>query len=74
MTGTRPYRASITTAEALSELSKHIGTQFDGRCVHALVEFVDQEAATAAAEALNAPRARLDAVPGAVSAPGLATT
>ena len=74
MTGTRPYRSSITTAEALSELSQHIGSQFDGRCVHALVEVVDQEAATAAAAALNVPRGRLDAAPGAVSAPGLVTT
>jgi diguanylate cyclase (GGDEF)-like protein len=74
MTGTRPYRSSITTAEALSELSKHIGSQFDGRCVHALVEVVDQEAATTAAAALTVHRARVDAAPGAVSAPGLATT
>jgi diguanylate cyclase (GGDEF)-like protein len=73
MTGTRPYRSSITTAEALSELSKHTGSQFDGRCVHALVEVVDQEAATTAAEALNVTRPRLDAAPAAVSPAGLAT-
>jgi diguanylate cyclase (GGDEF)-like protein len=74
MTGNRPYRSSIPTAEALSELSKHIGTQFDGRCVHALVEVVDQEAALTAAHALTIPRTRPHAVPAAVSAPGLATT
>jgi diguanylate cyclase (GGDEF)-like protein len=74
MTGTRPYRASITTAEALSELSRHIGTQFDGRSVHALVEVVDQEAATAsAAAALTHPPTRHAAAPAAAASRGLAT-
>ena len=50
MTGTRPYSAAISTAEALEELTSHIGTQFDGRCVHALVEVVDEAAATTASE------------------------
>ena len=74
MTGNRPYRSSITTAEALSELAKHIGSQFDGRCVHALVEVVDEEAATASAAALTLPRARHDAAPAAAASRGLATT
>lgn len=54
MTGTRPYRAGVSTAEALAELTSHIGTQFDGRCVHALIEIVDQPAAAAASEILTA--------------------
>jgi HD-GYP domain-containing protein (c-di-GMP phosphodiesterase class II) len=73
MTGVRPYRASVTTAQALAELAKHIGTQFDGRCVHALVEVVDQQAA-AAAVALVVPRTRHDVAPAAAAAHGLATT
>jgi len=74
MTGNRPYRSSVPTAEALSELAKHIGSQFDGRCVHALVEVVDQEAAAASAAALTVPRPRLDAAAASATAPGLAAT
>jgi diguanylate cyclase (GGDEF)-like protein len=41
MTGARPYRAAVTTAEALDELRRNMGTQFDGRCVLALADVVD---------------------------------
>jgi diguanylate cyclase (GGDEF)-like protein len=74
MTGTRPYRSSIPHAEALAELSRHIGSQFDGRCAHALVEVVDREAAAAAAHALTVARPRTGTSPAAATAPGLATT
>ena len=73
MTGSRPYRASVTTAQALAELTAHSGTQFDTRCVHALIETVDEEAAAAAVAALDPRRARRDVSP-ALSAPELATT
>jgi HD-GYP domain-containing protein (c-di-GMP phosphodiesterase class II) len=74
MTGSRPYRSKITTAEALVELSQHIGSQFDGRCVHALVEVVDQEAATVAARALDLSRRLPGSSPAAPAVRGLATT
>ena len=56
MTGTRPYRVCITTTQALAELAEHTGTQFDGRCVHALVEVVDHAAAATATEIPKAPQ------------------
>ncbi len=40
MTGERPYHASLTPERALEELQRHAGTQFDGRCVDALVQAV----------------------------------
>jgi len=40
MTGERPYRPSLTPEQALDELQRHAGTQFDPRCVEALVEAV----------------------------------
>jgi diguanylate cyclase (GGDEF)-like protein len=42
MTSDRPYRSSITLELAVNELRKHAGTQFDGRCVDALIEVVSQ--------------------------------
>jgi len=42
MTGDRPYRPPMTNAQALDELRRHTGTQFDGRCVNALIEVVGQ--------------------------------
>ena len=47
MTGTRPYRDAISVDEAIVELQAHSGTQFDARCVDALVDVVN-EAATEA--------------------------
>lgn len=44
MTGTRPYREAISVDEAIAELRKHGGTQFDARCVEALVEVVNDAA------------------------------
>ena len=40
MTGSRPYRESVSVEDALDELRTHTGKQFDGRCVEALVEVV----------------------------------
>jgi diguanylate cyclase (GGDEF)-like protein len=44
MTGARPYRVSITTAEALDELRKNVDSQFDKSAVLALVDVVDHAA------------------------------
>ncbi|MCP9484902.1 MAG: diguanylate cyclase [Gaiellaceae bacterium MAG52_C11] len=38
MTGTRPYRESLTVADALFELRTNTDKQFDGRCVEALTD------------------------------------
>jgi diguanylate cyclase (GGDEF)-like protein len=40
MTGPRPYRDSIHTADALTELRRSAGTQFDTRCVEGLASVV----------------------------------
>jgi diguanylate cyclase (GGDEF)-like protein len=40
MTGPRPYRDSIDTEDALAELRRTAGTQFDNRCVEALAAVV----------------------------------
>jgi HD-GYP domain-containing protein (c-di-GMP phosphodiesterase class II) len=40
MTGPRPYRDSITTEDALAELRRKAGTQFDASCVEALAAVV----------------------------------
>jgi diguanylate cyclase (GGDEF)-like protein len=44
MTGTRPYRDAIPVEDAIGELQAHAGTQFDARCVDALVEVVNDAA------------------------------
>jgi diguanylate cyclase (GGDEF)-like protein len=44
MTGTRPYREAVSVEEAVEELQAHSGTQFDARCVDALVEVVNDAA------------------------------
>jgi diguanylate cyclase (GGDEF)-like protein len=44
MTGTRPYRDAIPVEDAIEELQAHAGTQFDARCVDALVEVVNDAA------------------------------
>ncbi|HEY1513377.1 MAG TPA: hypothetical protein VGF66_06445, partial [Gaiellaceae bacterium] len=44
MTGTRPYREAISVDEAIVELRAHAGTQFDARCVDALVDVVNDAA------------------------------
>jgi diguanylate cyclase (GGDEF)-like protein/putative nucleotidyltransferase with HDIG domain len=36
MTADRPYRAGRPAHEAVTELERHVGTQFDARCVEAL--------------------------------------
>jgi diguanylate cyclase (GGDEF)-like protein len=40
MTADRPYRAKVSAAEAIAELQAAAGTQFDGRCVDALVDAI----------------------------------
>jgi diguanylate cyclase (GGDEF)-like protein len=44
MTGTRPYREAVSVEEAIIELQANAGTQFDTRCVDALVEAVNEAA------------------------------
>jgi diguanylate cyclase (GGDEF)-like protein len=44
MTGDRPYRTGITPELALEELRKNVGTQFDGRCLDALVQAINESA------------------------------
>ncbi len=44
MTGTRPYREAVSAEEALQELQANSGSQFDARCVDALVEVVNDAA------------------------------
>jgi diguanylate cyclase (GGDEF)-like protein len=44
MTGTRPYRDAISVEDAIRELQAHAGTQFDARCVDALIEVVNDAA------------------------------
>ena len=41
MTGTRPYREAVSVEEAIVELQANAGTQFDSRCVDALVDAVN---------------------------------
>jgi hypothetical protein len=48
MTGSRPYRDSISVDQALEELQAHIGTQFDARCVQALIDVVNDGVAEVA--------------------------
>ena len=38
MTSDRPYRRALSTDEALAELRRQAGTQFDARCVELLAE------------------------------------
>jgi len=42
MTGQRPYRECLSGAEALAELDRNAGRQFDGRCVNALAEVIEK--------------------------------
>jgi diguanylate cyclase (GGDEF)-like protein len=44
MTGTRPYREAVSVEEAVLELQANAGTQFDSRCVDALVDVVNDAA------------------------------
>jgi diguanylate cyclase (GGDEF)-like protein len=44
MTGTRPYREAVSVEEAIVELQANAGTQFDARCVDALVDVVNEAA------------------------------
>jgi diguanylate cyclase (GGDEF)-like protein/putative nucleotidyltransferase with HDIG domain len=48
MTGIRPYQDDMPVADALAELERHAGAQFDRRCVEALCEVMRREQAEAA--------------------------
>jgi diguanylate cyclase (GGDEF)-like protein len=61
MTSDRPYRPSVGPAEAIAELRRHSGTQFDGRCVAALVDVIAESGATEI-ELTDAPEPRLPAL------------
>ena len=41
MVSGRPYRAAVSSEEALVELRLHAGTQFDPECVERLEEYFD---------------------------------
>jgi len=53
MTSDRPYRAALSLEDAVAELRRHAGTQFDPRVVEALLAVLDE----------SPMRARLDAQP-----------
>jgi putative nucleotidyltransferase with HDIG domain len=59
MTSDRAYAKAMTPANALAELGRHAGTQFDAAAVQALVRVLDEQARAAreAAEARSAERA-----------------
>lgn len=48
MTSTRPYRAALSLAQAIEELSANKRTQFDPDCVDALARWLDSEQLQAA--------------------------
>jgi HD-GYP domain-containing protein (c-di-GMP phosphodiesterase class II) len=49
MTSVRPYRPALTLAEAVSEVQRGVGSQFDPEIAAALLEAVDDGAVTACA-------------------------
>jgi len=51
MTSDRPYRAAMTREEAFTELRRHAGTQFDTRCVDALMAHLSPRGAVEAGPA-----------------------
>ena len=53
MTSNRPYRAALTREDAITELERCSGTQFDEACVAALVRSVDVIEGELATEALE---------------------
>jgi diguanylate cyclase (GGDEF)-like protein len=54
MTSNRPYRAAMSREDALDELHRCTGSQFDGECVAALERSLDVIEGELAAEALEA--------------------
>jgi HD-GYP domain-containing protein (c-di-GMP phosphodiesterase class II) len=42
MTSARPYKATLTTEEAITEIKKCAGTQFDPKLVKIFCEIIDQ--------------------------------
>jgi HD-GYP domain-containing protein (c-di-GMP phosphodiesterase class II) len=43
MTSSRPYRRTLSVGEALGELRRHAGTQFDPEAVEAFVRVIEGE-------------------------------
>ena len=44
MTGDRPYREGVSVEDAVEELRRNVGSQFDGRCFNALVQAIEENA------------------------------
>jgi len=44
MTSRRPYRKAYSREEAVAELKKNIGTQFDGKVVEAFLRVIERDA------------------------------
>jgi diguanylate cyclase (GGDEF)-like protein/putative nucleotidyltransferase with HDIG domain len=53
MTSRRPYRDPLTHDEALAELRRHAGRQFDPRCVDAFEEYLLSESASVSRQAVG---------------------
>jgi HD-GYP domain-containing protein (c-di-GMP phosphodiesterase class II) len=53
MTTNRPYRGALSREDALAELHRCSGTQFDPQCVEALERSIDVVEGELAAEALE---------------------
>ena len=72
MTGTRPYRESLSVAGALEELRANTDCQFDGRCVTALTEVLEDVPAALIAD--GSPNSEADSArPQHVAIPALAS-
>src|SRR5205807_5722836 len=53
MTSDRPYRGAISHDQALEELRRNAGRQFDPRCIEAFEQYIVTESASEAARPLN---------------------
>ena len=53
MTSDRPYRGAISHDQALEELRRNAGRQFDPRCIEAFEQYIATEPASEAARPLS---------------------